>query len=219
MKKALGMIEFKTVASGITATDLMLKTADVEVVQASPVCPGKYLATIAGELSSVRAAIDAAEAFDSAKLVDKFVLGNPHESIFGAIKGANDMREPQALGILETFTAASAIVAADTTAKTADVDLLLYAVHRYLLLALVKVNIHVLPVVVQPLDADDVHIKIVTLADGTRLIDSVCVALSVQYTKLPKDGIPIGVHVGHRVVGKLVLRTLEVEGHALVLQK
>ena len=27
MKKALGMIEFKTVASGITATDIMLKTA------------------------------------------------------------------------------------------------------------------------------------------------------------------------------------------------
>ena len=66
MKKALGMIEFKTVASGITATDMMLKTAEVEVVQASPVCPGKYLATIIGELSSVRAAIDAAEAYNSA---------------------------------------------------------------------------------------------------------------------------------------------------------
>ena len=59
MKKALGMIEFKTVASGITATDLMLKTANVEVVQANPVCPGKYLATIAGEISSVKAAIEA----------------------------------------------------------------------------------------------------------------------------------------------------------------
>ena len=53
MKKALGMIEFKTVASGITATDIMLKTADVEVISAGPVCPGKYLATISGELSAV----------------------------------------------------------------------------------------------------------------------------------------------------------------------
>ena len=58
MKKALGMIEFKTVASGITATDIMLKTADVEIVQANPVCPGKYLATIAGEISSVRAVVE-----------------------------------------------------------------------------------------------------------------------------------------------------------------
>ena len=123
MKKALGMIEFKTVASGITATDVMLKTADVEVVQASPVCPGKYLATIAGELSSVRAAIDAAEAYNPAMLVDKFVLGNPHESVQPAISGALEVENKAAIGILETFTAASAVVAADTAAKTALVEL------------------------------------------------------------------------------------------------
>ena len=122
MKKALGMIEFKTVASGITATDLMLKTADVEVVQANPVCPGKYLATIAGEISSVKAAIDAAEAYNGAMLIDKFILGNPHESVQPAICGALEVKEKGAVGILETFTAASAVVAADTAAKTALVD-------------------------------------------------------------------------------------------------
>ena len=123
MKKALGMIEFKTVASGITATDVMLKTADVEVVQANPVCPGKYLATIAGELSSVKAAIEAAEAYNSAMLIDKFVLGNPHESVRPAICGALEIHNKNAIGILETFSAASAVVAADTAAKTALVEL------------------------------------------------------------------------------------------------
>lgn len=123
MKKALGMVEFKTVATGITATDVMLKTAEVEVVQASPVCPGKYLATIAGELSSVRAAIDAAEAYNPSMLVDKFVLGNPHESVQPAISGALEVQNKAAIGILETFTAASAVVAADTAAKTALVEL------------------------------------------------------------------------------------------------
>ena len=44
----------------------------------------------------VRASVDAAAAHNSAYLIDSFVLGNPHESIFGAIKGANDVREPQA---------------------------------------------------------------------------------------------------------------------------
>ena len=124
MKKALGMIEFKTVASGITATDLMLKTADVEVVQANPVCPGKYLATISGEISSVKAAIDAAEQFNPTMLIDKFVLGNPHESVQPAICGALEIKNKNAIGILETFTAASAVVAADTAAKTALVDLI-----------------------------------------------------------------------------------------------
>lgn len=123
MKKALGMIEFKTVASGITATDVMLKTADVEVVQANPVCPGKYLATIAGELSAVRAAIDAAERYNSAMLIDKFILGNPHETVQPAISGALEIKNRGAIGILETYTAASAVVAADTAAKTALIDL------------------------------------------------------------------------------------------------
>ena len=124
MSKALGMIEYKTVASGMTAADIMIKTASVEVLEAMPVCPGKYLVTVSGDLSAVRAAVDAAAAYNPSYLIDSFVLGNPHESIFGAIKGANDVRRPEALGILETFTAASAIVAADTTAKTADVDLI-----------------------------------------------------------------------------------------------
>ncbi|MBE6546175.1 MAG: BMC domain-containing protein [Ruminococcaceae bacterium] len=124
MKKALGMIEFKTVASGITATDLMLKTANVEVVQANPVCPGKYLATIAGEISSVKAAIEAAERYNPSMLIDKFVLGNPHESVQPAICGALEIKNKNAIGILETFTAASAVVAADTAAKTALVDLI-----------------------------------------------------------------------------------------------
>ena len=123
MKKALGMIEFKTVASGITATDLMLKTAEVEVVQANPVCPGKYLATIAGELSAVRAAIDAAEARYPSMLIDKFVLGNPHETVQPAICGALEIEHKGAIGILETYTAASAVVAADTAAKTALIEL------------------------------------------------------------------------------------------------
>ena len=117
------MIEFKTVASGITATDRMLKTADVSVVQAGPVCPGKYLATIAGEISAVKSAIEAAERMNSAMLIDKFLLGNPHESVRAAICGAAEIENKGAIGIIETFTAASAVVAADTAAKTALVEL------------------------------------------------------------------------------------------------
>ena len=41
MSKAIGMGEFETVASGITAADTMLKTAEVEIVEAQTVCPGK----------------------------------------------------------------------------------------------------------------------------------------------------------------------------------
>lgn len=37
MSRALGMIEFKTVASGVTAADAMVKTAAVELIEAQVV--------------------------------------------------------------------------------------------------------------------------------------------------------------------------------------
>ena len=61
MSKAIGMIEFKTTATGVTAADAMVKTSDVEIVEAQTVCPGKYIAIITGDLSAVKAAVDTAE--------------------------------------------------------------------------------------------------------------------------------------------------------------
>jgi len=118
MSKALGMVEYLTVATGITAADLMVKTADVELIEAHVVCPGKYIALIQGELSAVNAAVEASKTQYPAKLVDSFVLGNPEDSIFPAIYGATEVKDPSALGVFETYSAASIIVAADIASKT-----------------------------------------------------------------------------------------------------
>ena len=124
MQKAIGMIEFKTVSAGITAADQMVKTSDVEILEAQTVCPGKYVAIIAGDLSAVRAAVERARATRPEELIDDFVLGNPDPSIFPAIYGTSQVENVSALGILETYDAASIIVAADLAAKTAIVDLI-----------------------------------------------------------------------------------------------
>ena len=124
MNKAIGMIEFKTVSSGITAADRMVKTADVELLEAQTVCPGKYIALIAGDLSAVHAAVETAKNLDKGELIDSFVLGNPDDSIFPAIYGSSNIQNVDALGILETYDAASIIVAADVAAKTALVQLI-----------------------------------------------------------------------------------------------
>ena len=112
MSRAIGMIEYKTVSAGVVATDQMVKTADVELMEAETVCPGKYIAIIAGDLSAVRAAVDNAIALNGENLIDSFVLGNPHESIFPAIYGTTHLEKVHALGILETFDAAAIIQAA-----------------------------------------------------------------------------------------------------------
>lgn len=124
MSKAIGMIEFKTVAAGITAADQMVKTAQVELLEAQTVCPGKYIALIAGDLSAVKAAVERAEMTRPDELIDSFVLGNPDDSIFPAIYGSSQIDGVNALGILETYDAASIIVAADIAAKTAIVKLI-----------------------------------------------------------------------------------------------
>lgn len=124
MSKAIGMVEYKTVSAGIEAADIMVKTAEVDVLEAQVVCPGKYIVLISGELSAVRAAVDAATVQLQTQLIDTFVLGNPHESIFPAMYGATAVEDAKALGVLETFSAASIIVAADAAAKTALVDLI-----------------------------------------------------------------------------------------------
>ena len=71
------MVEYKTVSSGIRAADLMIKTSSVEVIQASVVCPGKYIVLITGDLSAVKASVDAAKVQIGEQMIDSFVLGNP----------------------------------------------------------------------------------------------------------------------------------------------
>lgn len=130
MKKAIGMVEYKTVSTGVLAVDTMVKTAHVDIVEAQTVCPGKYIAIISGELSAVKAAVDVAKVKYPEQLIGSFLLGNPHESIFPAIYGATEIENMKALGILETYDAASIIVAADEAAKTAMVELIEIRVAR-----------------------------------------------------------------------------------------
>lgn len=124
MSKAIGMVEFKTTATGITAADTMVKTSEIELIEAQTVCPGKYIAIISGDLSAVKAAVDTASTKYEEQLIGNFILGNPHESIFPAMYGSAQVEKVSALGILETYDAASIIVAADLAAKTAIVDLI-----------------------------------------------------------------------------------------------
>lgn len=124
MSKAIGMVEYKTVSTGMLCADLMVKTAQVEILEAQTVCPGKYIVIVTGDLSAVNACVEAARTQYEDQLIDSFILGNPHESIFSAIYGSTNIENINALGILETFSAASIIVGADVATKTAEVELI-----------------------------------------------------------------------------------------------
>ncbi len=126
MKRAIGLLEFNSIAKGILGADAMVKTARVELIQGMPVCPGKFIAMIAGDISSVNSAIEAGIKVSNVGVIDKFILANVDDAVFPALTGTVEINDNdlEALGIIETFSVASAIVAADAVAKAAIVRLL-----------------------------------------------------------------------------------------------
>lgn len=128
--KAIGLVEVKNVAKGIRVTDEMLKSAGVFLIQSGSVCPGKFVTIVGGSLSSIQAAVDRAASVAEDSLIDKFVIGRLGEKVFEAICGTANVKERKALGIVETFTAASAILAADAAVKSANVSLIEVRVAR-----------------------------------------------------------------------------------------
>ena len=92
---------------------------------ATPIQPGKYVMLFTGSVQDVASSLRRGEELAAGDLVDKLFLEQVHEQVApalarrgGRIDGALD-----AIGIIETTTVASAILAADVALKTATVDL------------------------------------------------------------------------------------------------
>lgn len=122
--EAIGMVETNSIGTGIDATDAMLKRADVEVLYSRSVCPGKYIVLVTGLVADIETSVEAGVEQVGSTLVDTLILPNVHGSIIPALKQATPILGLQALGILESFTAASIIVASDIAAKAATVDMI-----------------------------------------------------------------------------------------------
>ncbi len=120
---SIGLVEVKNVSRGIRVTDEMLKSADISLLQSGAVCPGKFVSIVGGNLSAIRAAVDRGALAADADLIDSFVIGNLGEKVFEAMCGVVDVKDKKALGVIETFTAATAILAADAAVKAAVIQL------------------------------------------------------------------------------------------------
>ncbi|MGI6285045.1 BMC domain-containing protein [Neomoorella humiferrea] len=124
MEGAVGVLEIASVARGIMVTDTCLKTANIQLLFAQPVCPGKYLIIIGGEVAAVQAALEAVDLEPTSEIVDKTLLGNIHPDVFAAIAGQTPVNMEGALGVVELFTVPAGILAADLCAKAAVVQLI-----------------------------------------------------------------------------------------------
>lgn len=121
---AIGMIELSSIAKGIETSDFMVKAAQVDILRASTVCPGKYIVIVSGETGDVTASMQAGEKHAGECVVDTLLIPNIHPQLIPAISMTNQVESFGAVGVLEFFSVASAIRAGDVAAKAANVTLI-----------------------------------------------------------------------------------------------
>jgi microcompartment protein CcmL/EutN len=121
---SIGLIELTSIAAGYLVSDTMLKTSEVELLLSRSICSGKYIVLVGGDVAAVRAAVDAGKVIGKGVVIDTFVIPNVHKDVFPAISGVNEIPMLEALGIVESFSVASLIEAADAAVKTARIRLI-----------------------------------------------------------------------------------------------
>ena len=124
MGVSIGSVELNSVAAGVITGDAMLKAANVNLVAAQPTCPGKFIIIVSGDTSSVETAVKAGMASGKDKVVDTLMIPSVAPEVIPAIMWTSAPEQSEAVGVIETFSLASAIIAADYAVKSAAVDLI-----------------------------------------------------------------------------------------------
>jgi len=130
MKKALGLLEFKSVAKGIEVIDEALKSSNVTLMLANPICPGKYIGIITGEVAAVKNAVKVAQQLGGIFLIEAMTISNVHETVIPALLGSNIVDITDSIGIVETMSALGGIQVADVAVKSSNVKLVEVRVAR-----------------------------------------------------------------------------------------
>jgi len=120
---AIAAVETSSIAQGVVTADAMMKQAEVELLEASVLSPGRYWIVVGGEVATVRASHKRGVEVAADTLLDQLLIPQLDAGVLRALRGLAGGGEDESVGLLETLTAASAIVAADAAAKAAAITL------------------------------------------------------------------------------------------------
>ena len=83
MREAIGMVETRSLVGAIEATDAMLKSANVNIMDFQVVGSGLVNVTVTGEVAAVTAAVESGRirAEELAEVVSANVIPRPHEEV------------------------------------------------------------------------------------------------------------------------------------------
>lgn len=122
---AIGLLELCSVARGLEVADAILWESEIELLFAEPVHPGKYVMLFTGSVEDLRSAVRTGVEMAGSDLVDQLLIPQVHEQVEHGLRRRGRLDgQIDALGVVETTTVASAVLAADAALKTATVDLL-----------------------------------------------------------------------------------------------
>ena len=118
----LAVIEFKSIAKGLYVTDAMLKVADVRLVLASSLCPGKYLTIVEGETSAIDSSLKTADEIGGMHVYSSEVLNAINPKVIDAISGKMGEHSLETIAIIESMQIASLISSADDVSDAVPIE-------------------------------------------------------------------------------------------------
>ncbi len=126
MKKhpAIAAIEYSDIATGLVATDAMLKRSPIAFLKCGSISRGRFLALFGGTTASVEEAYHEGLLLGGDSVLDHVFLADVHPQLYGAILGQRQPVGPGSLAIVETSTVSSNIRAAELALKGTPVDLI-----------------------------------------------------------------------------------------------
>jgi len=125
-RDALALVEVDAVASGLRTLDTLVKRAEVHVLEANLVEPGRFLILFDGGVAEVEEAFDAALERGGDSIVGRMKLPFAHTDLLQGLRGREvraNADELDTLGVIEGTAVAAVLEACDRALKEAGVRL------------------------------------------------------------------------------------------------
>ena len=123
IEPALALIEYSSIAAGMQAADAVVKKAAIRVLKVGTIQPGKFLVLFGGDVGDVEESLAAGRQMGGEAVVDFVFLPVVHPEVVESVSGVRRAEPIDSLGVIETTSVASTILAADAGVKGAEVHL------------------------------------------------------------------------------------------------
>ena len=121
----MALLEFNTIASGVFASDLMVKRSPIALLRCGTIHPGRYLILIGGSVASTQEAYESGKETGEAggSLSGSVFLGDIHPDLHDAVLGTRSDLTGDSLAVVETRSSPALLAAVDAAIKSTPVIL------------------------------------------------------------------------------------------------